>query len=82
MVWGGITLGGRTVLHVVEGGSLPAERYVTEILGPIVIPFIPFIGNGFKLMHDNARLHTANRVSEFLEQENVNVLRHPRGLQT
>lgn len=77
MVWGGVTLGGRTVLHIVEGGALTSQRYVAEILEPIVLPFIPFIGNGFKLMHDNARPHTANRVREFLQDRNVDVLPHP-----
>lgn len=77
MVWGGICLGGRTVLHVVEGGSLNAERYITDILEPIVIPFRPFIGDGFILMHDNARPHVAATVSNFLREAEIEVLEHP-----
>lgn len=77
MVWAGITLGGRTVLHVVEGGTLTAAKYVRDILEPIVVPFIPFIGERFVLMHDNARPHTANCVREYLEEEDIDVLSHP-----
>ncbi|KAI3354930.1 hypothetical protein L3Q82_004728 [Scortum barcoo] len=34
MVWGGISLGGRTALHVLARGSLTAIRYRDEILRP------------------------------------------------
>lgn len=77
MVWGGVTLGGRTILHVVEGRALTSQMYVAEVQEPIVIPFIPFIGDEFKLMHDNSRPHTANRVRELRQDNNVDVLQHP-----
>uniref|UniRef100_A0A8L0DVW2 Nucleobindin 2a n=1 Tax=Oncorhynchus mykiss TaxID=8022 RepID=A0A8L0DVW2_ONCMY len=38
MVWGGISLGGRTALHVLARGSLTAIRYRDEILRPLVRP--------------------------------------------
>jgi hypothetical protein len=36
-VWGGISLGGRTALHVLARGSLTAIRYRDEILRPLVL---------------------------------------------
>lgn len=77
MVWGGITLGGRTTLYIIEGGALTSGRYVLEILQGIVLPFKPFIGDGFTLMHDNARPHTAALVSRFIEEAGLEVLDHP-----
>ncbi|KAL1454589.1 hypothetical protein WDU94_010809 [Cyamophila willieti] len=74
---GGITLGGRTALYIIEGGALTAERYVAEILEGVVLPFKPFIGDDLILMHDNARPHTAARVSRFIEEAGLEVLDHP-----
>ncbi|KAI3363994.1 hypothetical protein L3Q82_001589 [Scortum barcoo] len=37
MVWGGISLGGRTALHVLARGSLTAIRYRDEILRPLLL---------------------------------------------
>ncbi|KAI3361146.1 hypothetical protein L3Q82_013345 [Scortum barcoo] len=37
MVWGGISLGGRTALHVLARGSLTAIRYRDEILRPLFL---------------------------------------------
>lgn len=77
MVWGGICLGARTELHIVENGSLTAARYVTDILEQIVIPFAPYIEDNFLLMHDNARPHTAAVVSEYLNEVEIQVLGWP-----
>lgn len=77
MVWGGICLGGRTELYVVDGGALTAERYKNEILERIVVPFLPFIGQNATLMHDNARPHTARVVTEYLNDVDLQVLNHP-----
>ena len=52
MVWGGISLEGRT-------GTLTAIRYRYEILRPIVRPYAGAVGPGFLLMDDNARPHVA-----------------------
>ncbi|KAI3376707.1 hypothetical protein L3Q82_017127, partial [Scortum barcoo] len=53
MVWGGISLGGRTALHVLARGSLTAIRYRDEILRPLVRPYAGAVGPGFLLMQDN-----------------------------
>ena len=63
MVWGGISLEGRTALHVLARGTLTAIRYRNEILRPIVRPYAGAVGPGFLLMHDNARPHVAECVS-------------------
>lgn len=77
MVWGGICIGARTELHIVENGSLTAARYVNDILEPIVMPFAPYIGDNFQLMQDNARPHTAAIVSEYLREVEIDVLPWP-----
>jgi transposase len=60
MVWGGISLEGRTELVIVNQGRLAADRYVTTILEPHVVPYAPYIGENSTLMNDNARPHTAH----------------------
>lgn len=77
MVWGGICLGARTELHIVENGSLTAARYVTDILEPIVMPFGPYIGENFCLMQDNARPHTAAITLGYLREVEIEVLEWP-----
>ncbi|KAJ8377134.1 hypothetical protein SKAU_G00077140 [Synaphobranchus kaupii] len=59
MVWGGISLEGRTNLHVLANGTLTAVRYRDEILRPIVRPYAGAVGPGFLLVQDNARPHVA-----------------------
>jgi hypothetical protein len=56
----------RIELVVVNGGAMTADRYIRDILEPHVVPFDPFIGNDFMLMHDNARPHIAQIVNEYL----------------
>ena len=58
MVWGGISLEGRTVL---ARGTVTASRYRVPyvILRPIVRPYAGAVGPGFFLMHDNAQPHVA-----------------------
>ena len=56
-------------------GILNAQRYITEVLGPVVIPFLN--QNSGTLMHDNARPHTARLTQNYLARHNVNVLQWP-----
>ncbi|KAK9679559.1 hypothetical protein QE152_g39895 [Popillia japonica] len=37
------------------GQNLTADRYINETLANYVVPYGPYIGNDFLLMHDNAR---------------------------
>ena len=50
MVWAGISAQGKTDLHVIDNGTLTAERYVTEILDVHVRPHAGAIGPDFILM--------------------------------
>ena len=44
MVWAGISAQGKTDLHVIDNGTLTAERYVNEILVVHVHPHAGAIG--------------------------------------
>ena len=58
MVWGGISLGGHTDLHVFYGGNLTGVRYRDEILDTYVQPqpYTAATGNDFILMPDLTEL--------------------------
>ena len=77
MVWGGITLNGRTDLHVFLDGTINAERYRDEILGQYVIPFTAQHGAEFILQQDNARPHTARVVTRYLHDYNITIMAWP-----
>ncbi|KAI3368431.1 hypothetical protein L3Q82_025444, partial [Scortum barcoo] len=70
MVWGGISLGGRTALHA-------AIRYRDEILRPLVRPYAGAVGPGFLLMQDNARPHVAGVCQQFLQDEGIDAMDWP-----
>ncbi|GFW90861.1 transposable element Tcb2 transposase [Trichonephila clavipes] len=72
LVYGGISIDGRTDLYIIRDGPLTARRYRDEILSPIVVPYAAAIVDDFILMDDNCRSHRANLVEDFLfEEENV-----------
>ena len=77
MVWGGISMEGRTDLCRLENGSLTAIRYQDEILEPIVRPYAGAVGPGFLLMHDNARPHVARVCRQYLEDEGIDTIEWP-----
>lgn len=77
MVWGGISFEARTNLVIMNGGGMTADRYIREVLEPHVVPFAPFIGDDFLLMHDNARPHVARIVSEYLAEVEIPVVNWP-----
>ena len=68
MVWAGISTQGKMDLHVIDNGTLTAERYVNEILDVHVCPYAGAIGPDFILMDDNARAHRARITNRYLEQ--------------
>ena len=74
MVWGGITVGGRTNLVFVDG-TLTAQRYRNDILIPQVVPYVT--ARNLTFQQDNARPHVAHANMNFLRQQNVNVLPWP-----
>ncbi|GFX39156.1 transposable element Tcb2 transposase [Trichonephila clavipes] len=71
LVYGGISIDGRTYLYIIRDGPLTARRYRDEILRPIVIPYAAAIGDYFILMDDNCRPHGANLVKDFLFEEGI-----------
>lgn len=77
MVWGGISLNGRTDLVIFIRRNLNAQRYIEDVLEPHVLPFAENMGDRFVLMQDNARPHTARIVSEYLQNSAINVMRWP-----
>ncbi|GFW50578.1 transposable element Tcb2 transposase [Trichonephila clavipes] len=71
LVYGGISIDGRTDLYIIRDGPLTPRRYRDEILRPIVVPYATAIGDDFILMDDNSRPHRANLVEDFLFEEGI-----------
>ncbi|GFX10177.1 transposable element Tcb2 transposase [Trichonephila clavipes] len=71
LVYGGISIDGRTDLYIIRDGTLTARQYRNEILISIVDPYAAAIGDDFILMDDNCRPHRANLVEDFLFEEGV-----------
>jgi transposase len=71
MVWGGISMAGRTDLLVLQQGSMTAQRYRDEVIDVHVRPYAGAIGDDFILMDDNAPPHRARIVQQYLEQETI-----------
>ncbi len=76
MVWAGITYDQRTELMIVQG-NLTGQRYVDQILRPVVVPFAQRIGGNFEFQDDNARPHRARVAVDFLRQQGVRALPWP-----
>lgn len=77
MFWGGIQYDARTELVVIPRPALTAQRYVTDILEEHVVPFAPFVGHQFQLMHDNARPHSAAAVRGYLREVGIRSMEWP-----
>ncbi|GFT52445.1 transposable element Tcb1 transposase [Trichonephila clavipes] len=71
LVYGGISIDGRTDLYIIRDGPLTAGRYSDEILRPIVVPYAAAIRDDFILMDDNCRPHCADLVEDFLFEEGI-----------
>ncbi|GFW24999.1 transposable element Tcb2 transposase [Trichonephila clavipes] len=71
LVYGGISIDGRTYLYIIRDGPLTTRRYRDEILRPIVVPYAAAIGDDFILMDDNSRPHRANLVEDSLFEEGI-----------
>ncbi|GFX72754.1 transposable element Tcb2 transposase [Trichonephila clavipes] len=71
LVYGGISIDGRTDLYIIRDGPLTARQYRDEILRPIVDPYAAAIGYDFILMDDNCRPRRANLVEDFLFEEGI-----------
>ncbi|GFW57035.1 transposable element Tcb2 transposase [Trichonephila clavipes] len=71
LVYGGISIDGRTDLYIIRDGHLTARQYRDEILRPIVVPYAAAIGDDFILMDDNRRPYRANLVEDSLFEEGI-----------
>jgi transposase len=74
MMWVAISNDCKTELVHVPG-NLTAQRYRDEILQPHLMHVIDRQRELFQ--HDNARPHTARLTSDYLQQNNINVLPWP-----
>ena len=63
MVWSGISVRSCTELLVLNG-TLTGQRYINEVLQPVVLPFVQ--QHYVVLQDDNARPHRARIVQQFL----------------
>ncbi|GFU25518.1 transposable element Tcb2 transposase [Trichonephila clavipes] len=77
MVWGGISIGGRTDLHMIRNGTLTDRRYADEILRLHVIPYAGAIGDSFVFQDDNTRPNRARLVENMLEAETIQRMELP-----
>ena len=73
MVWGGISMEGRTDLYRLENGSLTAWWNPWTH----VRPYAGAVGPGFLPMHDNARPHVARVRRQYLEDEGIDTIEWP-----
>ncbi|GFV38881.1 transposable element Tcb2 transposase [Trichonephila clavipes] len=71
LVWGSITLNGRTELRIFDRGSVIGDRYCEEVLLLHVRLFRGAIGPDFSFMDDNAQSHWILAVKELLESEDI-----------
>ncbi|GFV55813.1 transposable element Tcb2 transposase [Trichonephila clavipes] len=71
LVYGGISVHGRTDLYIVRYGPQTARRYRDEILRPIVVSYAAAIGDDFVLMDDNCRPHRVNLLEDFVFEEGI-----------
>lgn len=73
MVWGAISSTDRSPLVFING-NLTALKYINDVIQPHLLPFLA--RNGFPtFQQDNAPAHRAIITNNFLNQNNVNVMR-------
>ncbi|GFT27365.1 transposable element Tcb2 transposase [Trichonephila clavipes] len=77
MVWAGIMINGRTRLHVVANGTMTGQRYIDEVLLPLVRLFRGAVGDKFVFMDDNATCHRTLAVQDCLDSEGIQSLVWP-----
>ncbi|GFW54410.1 transposable element Tcb2 transposase [Trichonephila clavipes] len=71
LVYGDISIDGRTDLYIIRDGPMIAFRYRDEIPRAIVVTYAAAIGDDFILMDDNSRPHRANLVEDSLFEEGI-----------
>ncbi|GFY16169.1 transposable element Tcb2 transposase [Trichonephila clavipes] len=71
LVYGEISIDGRTDLYIIRNGPLTSGRYKDEILRPNVVLYAAAIIGDSILMDDNSRTHHANLVEDSLYEEGI-----------
>lgn len=77
MVWGGISAEAHTDLVFFDGASMNAESYISNVLEDMVVPYAPFIGDGFLFWQDNARPHVARTTREYMQLAGITTVNPP-----
>lgn len=77
MVWGCISYEAHTNIIVFDRANVDIQRYVEEVLQDHVVPFAPFIGDNFLLIHNNAHAHTARLTTEYRNKVGIQRLPWP-----
>lgn len=78
MVWGCISADGPGPLHFVEG-TLRQEQY-KRILSDVFLPYLnslPYVRSHYTFMQDGAPCHSSKLITNFLMEENIDVLPWP-----
>ncbi|GFW00657.1 transposable element Tcb2 transposase [Trichonephila clavipes] len=75
MVWGGIGYHSRTPL-VRIAGTLSSQRYISELLEPVVLPYLQGLATAI-FQQDNARPHVARNVQMFFVNHQIELLPWP-----
>jgi len=76
MVWGGISITGKTRRVIIEG-HLDAVRYRDEILQPVAIPYLHNLGPNSILQDDYSRSHRARVITDYLQNVGVERMEWP-----
>ena len=77
MVYGGVSIDGRNDLHVLDRGTMTAQRYRDEVLDPIALLYASAVGEGFILMYHNARPHTGRICTVYLDPQGIGIMEWP-----
>ncbi|GFT02136.1 transposable element Tcb1 transposase [Trichonephila clavipes] len=75
MVWCGIGYHSRTLL-VRIAGTLNSQRYISEILEPVVLPYLQGLGTTI-FQQDNARPHVARIIQRLFVNHQIELLPWP-----
>jgi transposase len=66
-----------TSYHNIIDGTLTAQRYIDEVLRPVVVLLFAAHRDVTHFQHDNARPHSARLTTAFLRQQDINTLPWP-----
>ena len=76
MVWATVMMHRRTPLQFIAG-NLNSQRYVDEVMRPMVLPLLRQIGQGTVFQDDNSRPHRGHILNDFVRVININRMDWP-----